>query len=69
MPRHPTTDYEVRLSVERASGLVLVAVYGEEEEGQLRWIADTEMGPFDTALDLAQWLTRVLSPLLKLPAR
>lgn len=59
----------VTLTVERPSGLVLVAVFGDEEGGQMRWIADTELGPFDTTLDLVRWLTRILSPVLRLPAR
>lgn len=32
-----------------------------ESDGQTRWVGDFEQGPFDTALDVAQWLTRALT--------
>ena len=37
------------------------AVWALTEDDQLRWVADFEQGPFDTALDVAQWAWRAIA--------
>lgn len=61
-------DYEAHFT-RGDHGEVSVAVYSVSEVGQLGWIADEEFGPFETALDVTRWLTRVVSPLLGFPLR
>lgn len=53
------TNYETRSYV----------LYGIQEDGQIAWLADTEQGPFDTALEIAQWLTRQVARALASPMR
>lgn len=42
-------------------GVVTYVLTGIEDDGQLRHVASFEQGPFDTALEVAQWAWRALA--------
>ncbi len=62
-------ELRVNLTVERRTGDVSLVVIETDQDDQWRWVADHEFGPFDTTLDLAQWLTRTLAKHLNRPLR
>lgn len=41
--------------------VVRYALWALDENDQLRWVADFEQGPFDTAVDVAQWAWRAIA--------
>jgi hypothetical protein len=62
-------DFHVAINVEEVTGLAIVTVTELDEDGQWSWVADCGFGPFDTAQDIVVWLTKALSPKLRLRAR
>jgi hypothetical protein len=42
-------------------GVVRYGLYARAENGQLAFIDAMEQGPFDTSLEVAQWVLRTLS--------
>lgn len=41
--------------------VVCYSLWSLDENDQLAWCADYEQGPFDTALDVAQWAWRAIA--------
>jgi hypothetical protein len=54
-------SYEVHFTGGTPLDPVLVSVYGIEGDGQMAYLAGTELGPFCTHLEAVQWLTRALA--------
>ena len=42
-------------------GDVLYALYAVDSDGQLELVGKFEQGPFDTALEVAQWAVKTIS--------
>jgi hypothetical protein len=42
-------------------GTVLYAIYRLDQDGQLHLVATFDQGPFDTALEVAQWAVKAIS--------
>lgn len=42
-------------------GVVLYALYDVNDIGQLALLSTFEQGPFDTSLEVAQWVIRVIA--------
>jgi hypothetical protein len=47
-----------------ARGVILYALYSILPSGQMRLESTTEQGPFDTSLEIAQWVIRVVARLV-----
>jgi len=54
-------EYRLVASVDKRGNPADAYVMSVTPGGQLRWVADTDFGPFDTWLDLMGWYRRVLS--------
>jgi hypothetical protein len=53
-------EFQFNLTVEQASGRATAYLLEMMEGGQWQWIADAEFGPFETTLDVSNWLVRRL---------
>lgn len=53
-------EFQFNLTVEMASGRSSAYLLEMVEGGQWFWIADAEFGPFETAMDVSNWLVRRL---------
>ena len=62
-------EYQANFTCDDDAGTVRCYVLYASGDGQWHWINDAEFGPNETTLDLAQWLTRVLSYRLRLRLR
>lgn len=61
-------EWEVTLYKD-LGGEVSVRLVEVDELGVRSWIDDARFGPFDTALDVCNWLTRHWAPRARLPLR
>jgi hypothetical protein len=53
-------EYQISLTTDSASGSATAYILSLHDGGPWNWIADTELGPFDTASDFARWMTKKL---------
>lgn len=53
-------EFQINLTVDSASGRSTAYLMECTEFHQWTWLADTEFGPFETTLDVANWICRAL---------
>jgi hypothetical protein len=59
---HRTPVAELRLTwLTNADKVRQYTLWSVDESHQIGWVADFEQGPFDTALDVAQWAWRAIA--------
>ena len=46
---------------ERSGGNIVYTLWTLDDNDQLAWAGDFEQGPFDTALEVAQWAWRTMA--------
>ena len=62
MRHEPPTTCELRLTwIGSRNSSTFYSLWALDTADQLRWVADFEQGPFDTALDVAQWAWRAIA--------
>lgn len=65
-----SNSWTLLLSKDDTSGAVHARLYEETDDGlDMHEVCHSEFGPFDTALDVSQWLVRHWAPRVKLPLR
>lgn len=57
----PLIELQLSLTIDPRSGEATAYLLRGDEECQWRWVSDHHFGPFDTVLDVTQWLCRALA--------
>jgi hypothetical protein len=53
-------SWQAHFTLDGSRGTAYAYVLAEEDNGQLRWLGDTDFGPFDTWQDVCAWYTRTM---------
>lgn len=51
----------ITLDWDTTDGVTVYRLIGHDDTGQLVFLGSTEQGPFDTALEIAQWAWRTIA--------